>query len=94
VLSAEIKASKTRTECSCMMCVCVCVCVLVHVCVILWYFTHVSFVQESDTPVDWDLTSGSTFMNYIYPPLPHVKFQLLCVRLIGQLIVHGTVCVC
>jgi len=64
--------------------------VQVHVCVyVAVAFTLASFVQESDMPVDWDLTSGSTFLNYTYPPLPHVKFQLLCVQMLGLLILHG-----
>ena len=46
-------------------------------------------MKESDPPVDWDLSSGSTFLNYVYPALPSAKFQLLCVRMIGQMIVHG-----
>ena len=46
-------------------------------------------VKEVDMPIDWDLSSGSTFLNYQYPPLPSVKFQLLYVRMLGQLIVHG-----
>jgi len=50
------------------------------------------YVKESDTPVDWDLAAGSTFLNYTYPPLPHVKFQLLSVRMLGLLIVHGMQC--
>jgi len=53
------------------------------------FIRHALFVQESDTPVDLDLSSGSTFLNYTYPPLPHVKFQLLCVRMLGLLVVHG-----
>ena len=52
-------------------------------------FTNALFMQESDMPVDWDLTSGSTFLNYTYPASPHVKFQLLCVRMLGLLITHG-----
>ena len=52
---------------------------------------HVLFlcVKEDDTPVDWDLSGGSAFLNYLYSPLPSIKFQLLCVRMLGQLIVHG-----
>jgi len=46
-------------------------------------------VKEDDTPIDWDLSGGSACLNYQYSPLPSFKFQLLCVRMLGQLIVHG-----
>jgi len=42
--------------------------------------------------VDWDLAKGSVFLNYIYPALPSAKFQLLCVRMLGLVVVHGKNC--
>ena len=53
------------------------------------YLQWLYFVKEEDVPVDWDLESGSEFLNYMYPALPSVKFQLLCVRMLGQLVLHG-----
>ena len=49
-------------------------------------------MKQSDAPVDWELATGSALLNYYYPPLPSVKFQLLCVRMLDVLVVHGMWC--
>ena len=49
-------------------------------------------MKQSDAPVDWELATGSALLIYHYPPLPSVKFQLLCVRMLDVLVVHGMWC--
>jgi len=61
-------------------------CELVLIFALLFSCLH---VKECYPPVDWDLASGSVFLNYTYPTMLSVKFQLLCVRMSRQLIVHG-----
>jgi hypothetical protein len=45
----------------------------------------------ADEAVDWHMTKGATRLNYIYPQLTGVEFQLQCVPMCNLLIVHGFV---